>query len=49
MRCAGAGWGAQVLEQPNAGVVIFADVDLKAIRESFAELDRNLELLRGHL
>ena len=23
-----AGWGAQVLEQPNVGVVIFADVDL---------------------
>ncbi|MFI5381035.1 MAG: hypothetical protein ACHRHE_17190 [Tepidisphaerales bacterium] len=23
-----AGWGAQVLEQPDAGVVIFADVDL---------------------
>jgi len=23
-----AGWGAQVLEQPNAGFVIFADVDL---------------------
>jgi hypothetical protein len=23
-----AGWGAQVLEQPNTGVVIFADVDL---------------------
>jgi hypothetical protein len=23
-----AGWGAQVLEQPNAGIVIFADVDL---------------------
>jgi hypothetical protein len=23
-----AGWGAQVLEQPHAGVVIFADVDL---------------------
>src|SRR5262249_7401753 len=23
-----AGWGAQVLEQPNSGVVIFADVDL---------------------
>ena len=23
-----AGWGAQVIEQPNAGVVIFADVDL---------------------
>jgi hypothetical protein len=23
-----AGWGAQVLEQPNCGVVIFADVDL---------------------
>lgn len=28
--CAGAeaGWGAQVLEQPEAGIVIFADVDL---------------------
>lgn len=25
-----AGWGAQVLEQPVAGVVIFADVDLSA-------------------
>jgi hypothetical protein len=25
---ADAGWGAQVLEQPNAGVIIFADVDL---------------------
>lgn len=24
-----AGWGAQVLEQPTCGVVIFADVDLK--------------------
>lgn len=23
-----AGWGAQVLEQPNSGIVIFADVDL---------------------
>ncbi len=23
-----AGWGAQILEQPNAGIVIFADVDL---------------------
>ena len=23
-----AGWGAQVLEQPNAGIIIFADVDL---------------------
>lgn len=23
-----AGWGAQVLEQPNAGIVVFADVDL---------------------
>lgn len=23
-----AGWGAQVLEQPNAGITIFADVDL---------------------
>src|SRR5262249_36677222 len=23
-----AGWGAQVLEQPRAGIVIFADVDL---------------------
>ncbi|MFG0330241.1 MAG: hypothetical protein ACF8PN_10120 [Phycisphaerales bacterium] len=35
MRCrerfyagAEAGWGAQVLEQPNAGIVVFADVDL---------------------
>ncbi|MCE9553357.1 MAG: hypothetical protein K8T91_08265 [Planctomycetes bacterium] len=25
-----AGWGAQVLEQPQAGVVVFADVDLDA-------------------
>jgi hypothetical protein len=25
-----AGWGAQVLEQSNAGVVVFADVDLSA-------------------
>ena len=25
---ADAGWGAQVLEQPNAGVIIFADVDI---------------------
>jgi len=25
-----AGWGAQVLEQPNAGIVVFADVDLSA-------------------
>jgi len=25
-----AGWGAQVLEQPHAGIVIFADVDLSA-------------------
>ncbi len=24
----GAGWGAQVLEQPNCGIVIFADVDM---------------------
>ena len=23
-----AGWGAQVLEQPRAGIVVFADVDL---------------------
>ncbi len=23
-----AGWGAQIVEQPNAGIVIFADVDL---------------------
>lgn len=23
-----AGWGAQVMEQPNAGIVVFADVDL---------------------
>ena len=27
---ADAGWGAQVLEQPHAGIVIFADVDLSA-------------------
>jgi hypothetical protein len=25
-----AGWGAQVLEQPAAGIVIFADVDMEA-------------------
>jgi hypothetical protein len=25
-----AGWGAQVLEQPQAGIVVFADVDLSA-------------------
>jgi hypothetical protein len=25
-----AGWGAQVLEQPDAGIVIFADVDLSS-------------------
>ncbi|MEC9091876.1 MAG: hypothetical protein VX438_04165 [Planctomycetota bacterium] len=25
-----AGWGAQVLEQPNCGLVVFADVDLTA-------------------
>lgn len=25
-----AGWGAQVLEQPSAGIVVFADVDLAA-------------------
>ncbi|HAN98088.1 MAG TPA: hypothetical protein DCQ98_11970 [Planctomycetaceae bacterium] len=25
-----AGWGAQVMEQPNAGITIFADVDLSA-------------------
>ena len=25
-----AGWGAQVLEQPRAGIVVFADVDLSA-------------------
>jgi hypothetical protein len=33
-----AGWGAQILEQPNAGVVIFADVDLSAdeLVEDFA-------------
>jgi hypothetical protein len=26
-----AGWGAQVIEQPNCGVVIFADVDLTPV------------------
>lgn len=33
-----AGWGAQVLEQPRAGIVIFADVDLspEEIRGDFA-------------
>jgi hypothetical protein len=33
-----AGWGAQVLEQPRAGVVIFADVDLAAeeVADDFA-------------
>ncbi|MGI9014592.1 MAG: hypothetical protein ACR2GY_10135 [Phycisphaerales bacterium] len=33
-----AGWGAQVLEQPRAGIVIFADVDLRPeeIRGDFA-------------
>lgn len=25
-----AGWGAQVMEQPNCGIVVFADVDLAA-------------------
>jgi hypothetical protein len=24
----GAGWGAQVIEQPNTGIIIFADVDI---------------------
>ena len=27
----------------------FADIDIKSIRETFAELDGNLETLRGHL
>ncbi|QDT90304.1 hypothetical protein [Gimesia algae] len=33
-----AGWGAQVLEQPSAGVVIFADVDLspEEVSQDFA-------------
>jgi hypothetical protein len=33
-----AGWGAQVLEQPQAGIVIFADVDLSddEVTEDFA-------------
>lgn len=33
-----AGWGAQVLEQPDAGIVIFADVDLspEELAEDFA-------------
>ena len=33
-----AGWGAQVLEQPRAGIVVFADVDLAAeeMRMDFA-------------
>ena len=42
-----AGWGAQVLEQPSAGVVIFADVDLLPeevagdfAHEPLAELER---------
>src|SRR5581483_5053624 len=35
---ADAGWGAQVLEQPTAGVVIFADVDLspEELRNDFS-------------
>jgi hypothetical protein len=35
-----AGWGAQVLEQPHAGVVIFADVDLtpEEVAGDFAHL-----------
>lgn len=42
-----AGWGAQVIEQPTAGVVIFADVDLLPeevtgdfAHEPLAELDK---------
>ena len=33
-----AGWGAQVLEQPHAGIVVFADVDLAAdeVADDFA-------------
>ncbi len=33
-----AGWGAQVMEQPNAGIVVFADVDLspEEVRGDFA-------------
>jgi hypothetical protein len=39
----GAGWGAQVLEQPVAGIVVFADVDLSPneIREDFSHLGLN--------
>lgn len=33
-----AGWGAQILEQPQAGIVVFADVDLAAeeVADDFA-------------
>lgn len=33
-----AGWGAQVLEQPNTGIVIFADVDMteEEVRRDFS-------------
>jgi hypothetical protein len=36
----GAGWGAQVLEQPNTGIVVFADVDLspEELRNDFSHL-----------
>lgn len=35
-----AGWGAQVLEQPEAGIVVFADVDLSPgeVTEDFAHV-----------
>lgn len=35
-----AGWGAQVLEQPGAGIVVFADVDMSAeeVAGDFAHL-----------
>jgi hypothetical protein len=38
-----AGWGAQVLEQPGAGLVVFADVDLESaeIDVDFAHVDLN--------
>jgi hypothetical protein len=35
-----AGWGAQVLEQPDSGIVVFADVDLSPdeVQEDFAHV-----------
>jgi hypothetical protein len=44
-----AGWGAQVLEQPNAGIVVFADVDMspEELKSDFAHL--GLPAVRGRL